>query len=261
MVALSLLLSSCLKVNMDLTVSSDNKVSGTVIFAVDKSVLQATGQTADQLLSGNPLASPGAQGVTTAPYEDDTFIGQKITLDAEPLSQFASDSSGSDALQIVREGDQFKVTGVMDLSNTSQGTGNPQMDQLIQQAMQTADIQISITFPGEIASSNGTVDGNTVTWKPKIGERTEITAVASAKSSSSFPILWIAIGAAVLVVLIGGGFAMSRRGKKGGEVPAASPTPAVTETPAPSEAPPAMPPAPEAPPTEPPPPLPPPAAG
>lgn len=230
-VALSLLLSGCLKLNMDLTVSSDNKVSGTVIFAVNKQILQATGQTADQLLSGNPIASPSAQGVTTEPYDDGTFVGQKVTFDSAPLSEFGSAASGSDALQILREGDQFKVSGAMDLSSSTQQTGDPQMDQLIQQAMQTADIRLSITFPGGIISSNGKVDGNTVTWEPKIGARTELTAVASAKSSSSSPLILILIGAGVLVVLVVGAFAMSRRGKKGGETaPVAEPP--VAEPPA-----------------------------
>ncbi len=214
--------------------------------------MDATGQTSDQLLSGNPIVSPGAQGVKTEPYDDGTFVGQKVTFDSAPLSEFGSAASGSDALQIVREGDQFKVSGAMDLSSSTQQTGDPQMDQLIQQAMQTADIRLSITFPGEIISSNGKVDGNTVTWEPKIGARTDLTAVASAKSSSSSSLMFILIGAGVLIVLVVGAFAMSRRGKKGGEAaPVAAPLaveppavepPAVT-TPSAEVVPPAEPPA------------------
>lgn len=217
-VAMALLLSSCLKLNMDLTVSSNNTVSGTVIFAVDKQLLQASGQTVDQVFA-SPIVSPGTQGATTAPYDDGKYVGQKVTFDAVSLSQFSGSGSPTD-LKIVREGDQFKVSGVLDLSGATQGTGGA----IAQQALGTADIWVKMTFPGNIISSNGKVDGNSVTWEPKFGERTDIQAVASAiPSSSSFPWLWIAIAAAAVVVLLAAVLAVTarRRGKKGAEAPPA----------------------------------------
>jgi len=231
-VAMALLLSSCLKLNMDLTVSSDNTVSGTVIFAVDKQLLEATGQTADQVIGENPLASPGA-GVTTSSYDDGKYVGQKVTFDAVPITQFSG--AGAEDLKIVREGDEFKVSGVLDLSGAMEGSGDAQPDQIAQQALGTADVRITMAFPGDVISSNGKVDGNTVTWEPKVGERTEIQAVASAIASSSFPWLWIAIGGAAVVVLlaIGIGVAARRRGKKGGEAPAAGEPVAAEGAPAP----------------------------
>jgi hypothetical protein len=185
---------------------------------VDKQLLQATGQSVDQLIGQNPIASPGEEGVTTAPYEDDTFIGQTVTFDAVPIPQFSS-GEGSDTLQIVREGDQFKVTGVMDLSSASGSTGDPQIDAIVQEALKSAEIRITMTFPGEVVSSNGTIDGNSVTWEPKIGERTEIQAVAKATGGSSFPWLWIVIAAVVVVVVIVVVVALSARGKKGEAAP------------------------------------------
>jgi hypothetical protein len=216
--AMALLLSSCLKLNMDLTVSSDNTVSGTVIFAVDKELLQATGQSVDQVIGENPIASPGEEGVTTSPYEDDTFVGQRVTFDAVPIAQFAG-AEGSDTLQIVREGDEFKVSGVLDLSSGTEGTGDPQLDQILQKALETADISLTMTFPGEVVSSNGSIDGSSVTWEPKIGERTEIQAVAKATGGSSMLWLWIAIAAAVVLVVMVAVFALRARGKKGAVVP------------------------------------------
>lgn len=249
LVAMALLLSSCLKLNMDLTVSSKNTVSGTVIFAVDKQLLQASGQTASQVFQ-SPVVSPGTQGVTTSAYDDGKYVGQKIVFDGVPVSQFSGASA--EDLKIVREGDQFKVSGVLDLSGSSQQTGNPQWDQMLQQAMKTADIHITMTFPGNVISSNGKVDGNSVTWEPKIGERTEIQAVASAIPSSSFPWLWIAIGAAVVVVLLAVvlGVAARRRGKKAAEVPPAVVAAATGAAPSVTEVPPGGPVAPSEPPVE-----------
>jgi hypothetical protein len=235
--AIALLLPGCLKLNMDLSVSSDNTVSGKVIFAVDKQLLQATGQSVDEVIGENPIASPGEKGVTTTPYEDDTFVGQTVTFDAVPIPQFGGVES-SDTLQIVREGDQFKVTGVMDLS-TGTSTGDPQLDQMLQEALKTADIRITMTFPGEVVSSNGSIDGNSVTWEPKIGERTEIQAVAKATGGSSFPWLLIVIAAVVVLVVVVVVFVLSARGKKGAVAPEEAATggfgeapPAAAETPA-----------------------------
>jgi cobalamin biosynthesis Mg chelatase CobN len=218
LVAMALLLSGCMKLNMALNVSSDNTVSGTMIFAVDKQLLQATGQSFDQLVGENPIASPGEAGVTTSPYEDNKFVGQKVTFDAVPLAQFAEDQ-GSDTLKIVREGDQFKVSGVLDLSSASSDTGDAQLDQILKEALKSADISIEMTFPGKVASSNGSVDGNSVTWNPKMGERTEINAVASAipSKSSSSPWVWIVVGGVIVVAAIVAGVLMGARGKKGGE--------------------------------------------
>jgi len=216
-VAMALLLSSCLKLNMDLTVSSNNTVSGTVIFAMDKQLLEATGQTVDQVLQ-SPIVSPGTQGVTTAPYDDGKYVGQEVTFAAVSITQFSG--AGADELKIVREGDQFKVSGVLDLSGGTQGTGGG----IPAGTLGTADIWVKMTFPGNIISSNGKVDGNSVTWEPKVGERAELQAVASAiPSSSSFPWLWIGIAVAAVVVLLAVVLAVTarRRGKKGAEAPPA----------------------------------------
>jgi hypothetical protein len=259
-VAMVLLLSGCMKLNMDLNVSSDNTVSGTMIFAVDKQILEAYGQSFDDLMGETPIPTPSAGNVTTSPYEDDEFVGQEIKYEGVQLSEF-SDTQDAESLQIVRDGDQFKVSGVLDLSSATANTGDDALDEMLQQALESADISIKMTFPGDVVSSNGEIDGNVVTWAPKIGERTEISAVASAiPKKSSTPWLWIAIGGVVALAAISAGIMMAGRGKKGGEaaapveaVPPSEP-PAVAESPAPYEEPTAetLPPTPAEPPPWPP---------
>ena len=100
----------------------------------------------------------------------------------------------------MREGDEFHVTGGFDMSGEEfTGTEVPQ------EFMDNFEFRISITFPGEVTSSTGAVDGNTVTWEPKIGQNTRIEAVASAIPSSSSPVLLIvliAVGALALGALV-----------------------------------------------------------
>ncbi len=202
--AIALLLAGCFKVNMDLEVSADDMVSGTAVIAVDESLLELSGQSVDDLFAEMDL-SDLPEGSTAEPYEEDGFVGQRITIDAVPLSEFAGNetlsggATGED-LSIVREGDEFHVTGGFDMSGEEfTGTEVPQ------EFMDNFEFRISITFPGEVISSTGTVDGNTVTWEPKIGQNTRIEAVASAIPSSSSPVLLIvliAVGALVLGAIV-----------------------------------------------------------
>ena len=217
--SLAFLLSSCIKLNMDLTVSTDNTVSGSVIVAIDKQLLVLTGQPADQIFSGDTIAPAGTQGVTTQDYEDDSFIGQEITFENAPIAAL-SESEDADVLKIVRAGHVFTVTGALDMTND---VGSDATNGAVEDALATADVRISITFPGPVTSSNGEIDGNSVSWSPKVGERTELRAQASAipSGSSSSPVLWIVIAA----VVIGGVMVMRRRSVANAEGPLDAPTP------------------------------------
>ena len=41
-----------------------------------------------------------------------------------------------------------------------------------------AEIRIKMTFPGEVTETNGTKDGSSVTWEPKLGQTADLTATA-----------------------------------------------------------------------------------
>lgn len=198
--ALVLLLAGCFKVNMDVEVSPENTVSGSAVIAVDESLLELSGQSADQLFEDMDLSElpPGA---TSAPYQEDGFIGQEITFEEMTLADFTADnalsgSQGGEDLNIVRQGDEFLVTGAFDMSGDEFSGG-----QIPQQFLDTFEFRISITFPGEVKSATGEIDGNTVTWEPKIGQNTQVQAVASAIPSASSPLLLIVvIGAGALIL-------------------------------------------------------------
>jgi hypothetical protein len=234
--AIALLLAGCFKVNMNLDVAADNTVSGNAIIAVDESLLELSGQSVDDLFADMDL-SDLPPGSSADPYREDGFVGQEITFESVPLSEFAGNgaltgSATGEDLNIVREGDEFHVTGGFDMSGQEfTGTEVPQ------QFLDNFEFKISITFPGEVTSATGDIDGNTVTWEPKIGENTRIEAVASAIPSSSSPILMIvliAIGALVLGAIV---FFLTHRTP----APAASPTsgwettPSAAPTPMPDE--------------------------
>ena len=175
------------------------------------------------------------EGATQEPYEDETFVGTRVTFDSVPLERI-QEGSDPDSLSIERVGDRFEVSGVLDLGTQEADLqGNPFEDQ-ITEAFDTAELKIAVTFPGEIIETNGRVDGTTVTWEPSIGERTELTAVASAngdgaeaaggddggaeaaaagETSGSAAWLWGLIALVVVAALIGLFVVLRRRGKSG----------------------------------------------
>src|SRR5688572_5345137 len=157
---LALLLSACLKLDMDLEVSEDNTISGSMIFGVDKQLLELTGGTIDDFLGTDSPLPSDAEGVTVEPFEDDEFIGQRFVFDSVPLETLSSGTP--DELRITREGDTFTVSGALDLSSGLSGatgatgaTGFPGAEEFLQ----GADLKVRITFPGAVSDTNGEVDG------------------------------------------------------------------------------------------------------
>ncbi len=244
---LTVLLTGCIKLNVDFSVSSDNQVSGTIVFAFSKQLLQLTGQSAEELIGSSAPIPSDVPGVSAKPYDDGEFSGQEFTFEGVPLAQFNTDDP--EGLSIVRQGDTFIVSGVMDLSSPVGASGAAGSIPGIEDALAGADIRISVTFPGAVTDTNGTVDGTTVTWSPKIGERLELRATAGATgsgSSSTSSILLIggiALGVIVLIVVIALVMKGRRKGEPVGDIAADMAPMAPSEAPA-MQAPPSMPPAP-----------------
>ena len=86
----------CFKVNMDVEVTPENTVSGTAIIAVDESLLELSGQSADQLFQDMDLSDLPA-GASVDPYEEDGFVGQQITFDEVSLEDFRGNNTLSGA--------------------------------------------------------------------------------------------------------------------------------------------------------------------
>jgi hypothetical protein len=210
-------LSACVKMDVSLNISGD-KVDGTMIVGVDKQVLEMSGESKDELVNQLSEDVPSTEGVTTEPYEDDTFVGTKFTLDDVSLDEFNDDaSSSSDDLQIVHDADagEYKVTGVLDLSEAPAEGPEAELSRSI-------DIRISITFPGRVISHNGELDGTTVTWQPRAGEK--LTLEATAADASSFNWLLVLGIAIPLVLLIGGAIAwVLMRGRSSASAPPVEP--------------------------------------
>jgi len=188
-----------MKVDLDMTLSEDDTVSGSMIMAVSNGLAETMGMEPGELWdqAGGELAQGAPEGATQEPYSDDDYTGTKYTFTDTPISDISGD--GGEDLTITRDGDEYVVDGTMDLSE-----GADQIEQLPQNVQDAFDVQISITFPGAVSdvSDSGQVDGNTVTWTPAIGENTEIHARGAAEAGAGgFP--WWIVGLVVGLIVIG----------------------------------------------------------
>ena len=235
---LTLLLAGCLKLDMAITISSDDTADGDVIFAVNKELLELTGANVEDVL-GDTAVPSDIEGATQEPYDDGEFVGTRVRFDDVPIQEL-QERSEADTLTIARRGDTYVVEGQMDLTTQDAEAsleGNP-FEEQIRQAFDSAEIRVAITFPGEVLETNGAVDGTTVTWRPVFGERNRIEAVASASGATTDEeagpigagasgddaagsgLLWVLVALAVVIAIVALVVAARRRG--GSEVAAPS---------------------------------------
>ena len=103
--------------------------------------------------------------MTTEVYDQDGKYGQKFIFTGVPLTEFDDED-----LKITREGDFFVVNGTLDLSDSTGAESSDSPLPLPSSLTAGFEVAVSMTFPGEVVEHNGTLEGTTVTWKPKAGE-------------------------------------------------------------------------------------------
>jgi hypothetical protein len=172
-----LVLAGCMKIEMNMTLTEDDSVSGTIVMAISNEVAESMGMDAGELWdqAGGEMGAELPDGASQEPYADDEYTGTTFTFEDQPIEEF---SGADEELSIAREGDEYVVSGVMDLSEGAEGMEGSQ--EMPQEILDTFLVTIAVTFPGDVTETNGTVDGTTVTWNPAFGETTEMSARGSA---------------------------------------------------------------------------------
>lgn len=187
-------LSGCIRYNVDMTLSQDNTASGTIVIAVQKGVGQQMGVATDQdALTQLFGESPFGPNFTPKDYKDGDWVGKSYTFDAVAITDLADLAS---IFAVTRDGDVFTVDGA----------GAPVTDDEKKQLPPGAESSLSITFPGDVIESNGTISGKTVTWNLfDMTDPVHATAKATSNGSGSSIPAWILLtGIAALVILVTG---------------------------------------------------------
>lgn len=187
-VALVLLSSGCLRFRGDLTIAGDATVTGTVIAAA-----KAT--------SGLPIEIPDSGGggggpVRTEPYTDDGYVGTRVILTGATFTEverFFADRGGALVPSVPGLGGGTGRSALVARLSLRKDGGDVVVDGrfLFPDFAVRADpggdfeARLAITFPGDVASASGTVDGRTVTWTFEQGEAQDVTARAELAATTA----------------------------------------------------------------------------
>jgi len=166
-------LSGCLRFDANLSLSPDDTVTGTFIVAVREGTGTQYG-TSDRAMSEDLWADyPAATalaGARVSDFHGDGYTGISVKFTGEPLATFAPTAT---AWGVARVGDEFVVSGPSNstTSPTAENSGTGAFTGDLSQ-LSDARLTVSITFPGPIASANGSIQGKTVTWNLADGPAT-----------------------------------------------------------------------------------------
>jgi hypothetical protein len=213
-----LLLTSCIKMDVNLIINKDATVSGTMVFAVADSLAEMTGDSSNGSNLLEDSVNTTAKGVTESEYKSGGYTGKKYTFDRVPFEEFNKDNSSSpDTLKFIKNGNQLTVEGVLDLSNTDSQNTDSSLgswgDDIAKSISSSFDMNIAVKFPVKVLKSTGKIsdDGMTVTWKPKYGDKVDLTTTV--ELPSGFQLIYIVVGLGLLgvAILI---FVILRKGRK-----------------------------------------------
>ena len=188
-------LAGCMKMDMAIELLPEDQVSGTITMAVSREFAELAGESPESLADQMAADMTDTEGATSVPYDDGTYIGSTTTFEAVSIEEWTADS-GSETLNVVRDGDEYVVTGELDMTDAG---GLEEYGLTV-----PLDIRIAVTFPGKVSEHNGTLSGTTVEWIPVAGELNEISARGSAVGGGGIPwlIIGVALGALVLVGVV-----------------------------------------------------------
>lgn len=154
-------LAGCLRVQVSMGVSSNDRVSGRIVAAV---VPTGADDKGPQLKAPDSLAAK----VRVENYNQDGYVGTQVFFDdlsfgeVGQLGGLSDQTQGMFTLEFQRNGDLVSLTGRVDLESVPP---------------QGSDVQFSIAFPARVAKTNGTREGdNTVSWKLPAGETSTLRA-------------------------------------------------------------------------------------
>ncbi|MFG2049029.1 LppM family (lipo)protein [Micromonospora sp. NPDC048935] len=169
-------LGGCMQLNMGLTVNSDDTVDGQLLLTAEKSLLTSRNKNIPVAFAELRQNIPALPAGEETRYEDDKLFGSQISYRKAPLAGFDTES-----VKLVRDGDLYRFTLPLDPSKYGGKVAqqNPQQQQTFLKLM---SFEISVTFPGRVIDSNGTVNGRSVSWKVTSNQDkpTELRAVAEA---------------------------------------------------------------------------------
>lgn len=213
LLAVSFVLSGCFRIDIDARVGRDGTVGGTVEVVMDREALNEQlapyGQTLPeedalaQVVNVEALEALGDDGrdVVVEQFDRGDTFGFTATFDDLEPGEFVAMIVNDDPRYVFeRDGDLYRFAV----------EGSDQEAAFAQQA--GVDLELALTFPGDIVDTDGEVDNRTVRWTSyeDVADGVSVTSQVPLGASDDERI-WTGAGiAAVLVVALGCAFAWRR---------------------------------------------------
>ena len=204
-----LFLTSCIKMDINLVINKDSTVSGSMVFAVSDSLAGLSENSSDE---SNPLEdaiNTEAEGITESEYKSGGYTGTKYTFDRVPFEDWnKNNADGENSFKLIRDGNLLTVKGSFDLSDGGSEDSENDLgafgDEFAESITSSFDINISVKFPVKVLESTGTIseDGMTVTWKPRYGDKVDLTTTVEIPSGFQIIYLVIILGLLVVAALV-----------------------------------------------------------
>ncbi|MEU0152144.1 LppM family (lipo)protein [Micromonospora fulviviridis] len=201
--ALVAALSGCMQLNLGLTVNTDDTVTGQLLLTAEKSLLKRRNPDVAAAFAELRQNIPSLPAGAETRYEDANYYGIQIAYRKTPLSQFTSES-----VNLVRDGDLYRFS--LPLDPKKYGGKVAEQDPRNQQAFMTLmSFEISVTFPGRVLDTNGTINGRSVSWKvvanqPKPADLRAVAEAPAQPSASVSPAAAAAGGGFPWLLVVGG---------------------------------------------------------
>ena len=199
--AAAVALSGCVKMDVDLKLGKDEKVSGNMVVAFSSEMLAMMGQTEKQFLAEmNKDNGDIPKGASSSVYKKDGWLGTEIKFTGLPAKEFANVAKGAGAaasgstggaspedLTLVKVGGKWRLSGVMDMSSGT-GTGGDAksggMDPTAMMSMfkKKPELRVKMSFTKKPSrcgkDTTAKISGNSAEWTPKMGQKVVMCAEA-----------------------------------------------------------------------------------
>jgi len=193
LLAVAVLATGCLRVQVAAAVRADDTVTGEIVIA---------SVAADQNDAGAVVEAPdGLEArVEAQPYRQDGYAGTRLLFNELTFEEFGrlGDVAGGERnrlrLQLRRAGDLVLFSGRVDLLQVA--------------APERLDVAVRMSFPGRVTSTNGQQTDEEVSWRPPAGQVSDLSATVRYADPAVTPwTRWAALvggmtGVVVLAVLL-----------------------------------------------------------
>ena len=186
----AVVLAGCLKVDVDLEVSRFDTFSGSVVVAVAEELAAFADEDPSSGIFGDVFQEN--PGVSVETFQEDGYTGEKAVFEGAPFAALDEFSDDQSTLSLRRDNNHVIFEGTFDFASEDTDDAGFFGEQFLALA---SDMEVSVSFPGNVVETNGQLDEdtNTVTWEPKLGDTTYF--YAKAESGQLIPWwAWLIIG-------------------------------------------------------------------